>query len=567
MPTDADRRLRRSGRRALATLVAALALALGAGCGDDTPDDPVLATVDGLDLTRDDFLRSYVDYLVTTGQNDTEALRQRHFDTLIDAYLLGAEAERRGLVTDSAFLAAQEIARRRLIGATYYESTVFDTMAVPTDAEVRTAYRLGSEQRVVRQLFYTNEDSARAAYARLQAGRSFLEEAWDLYDTRDSTAGLLGAVSYWQLDDAFAEAAFTTPVGEVSPPVRSRMGVHIVYVEDALRNPLLTEDEFLRRRKGVESQLRLRRRRLDGDTFIRDFMEARRVSVNRPALVALVEAIDALEGEPLPAARQAGPGDTRFTPGQNAEILGAFRPETPLATFLVDGEPQTFTLADYVFWLPTLPPSEARERTGASVGRALRNEALARAGDAADVGERPAVVAELARMRRLALADVLRQRLRAETTPADSARLAAVADRLQIDPRQTVVTFWAVPFEDRADADAALVDLRRSPAAAESMPGFQTFEDTPLSEVPAYASAVRAAPVGEAALASIGEGWAVVRVLDRRTVAAGTGVEALVPFAAEADLVRRLRAERPVVVHEDRLAEALRPPPVPRDRR
>ncbi len=558
---------RRPASRALATLAAALCLALAAGCGDDAPEDPVLATVDGLDLTRDDFLRSYVDYLVTTGQNDTEALRQRHFDALVDAYLLGAEAERRGLATDSALQAAQEMARRRLLGAAYYESTVLDTLAAPTDAEVRTAYRLGSEQRVVRQLFYTNEDSARAAYARLRAGRPFLEEAWDLYGTRDSTAGLLGAVSYWQLDDAFAEAAFTTPVGEVAPPVRSRMGLHIVYVEDVLRNPLLAEDEFLRRRKGVESQFRLRRRRLEGDAFIRDFMEARHVAMNRPALVALVQAIDEMEGEPLPDAQQAEPGDKRFTPGQTAEILGAFRPETPLATFEVDGQPQTFTLADYVFWLPMLPPSEARDRTGASVGRALRNEALARAGEAAGVAERPEVVAELDRMRRLGLADALRQRLRAEAAPADSARLAAVAGWLQVEPRQTVATFWAVPFADRAAAEAALSRLRSPAVRAAAQPGYESFEATPLSAVEAYASAVRAAPLGQPVLASVGESWAVISVSDRRTEVTGSGADALAPFVAEADLVRRLRAERPVVIHEGRLADALRPPPVPQDRR
>ena len=76
-------------------------LAVGAGCSTDD-DDPVVVTVDGLTMTESDVLRSYIDYLITTGQNDSQALRQRHVEALIDAYLLGAEAERRGLAADSA---------------------------------------------------------------------------------------------------------------------------------------------------------------------------------------------------------------------------------------------------------------------------------------------------------------------------------------------------------------------------------------------------------------------------------------------------------------------------------
>ena len=557
----------RPSTRAFAAL-AALVLAglVASACGGAEDPDPVVATVDGLDLTRDDVVGSYVDYLVTTGQNDTEALRRRHVEALIDAYLLGAEAERRGLDRDSAIEAASRLARRRLIGAHYYESTVLDTLAAPTEAEVRRAYQLGTEQRVVRQLYYTDPDEAAAAFARLEAGAPFLEEAWALYGTRDSTAGLLGAVSYWQLDDAFAEAAFATPVGATTRPVRTRLGWHILRVEDRLRNPLLSESEFERRRAGIESQLRLRRRRLVGDAFVRQQMEARDVRVNEPALRALQVAVAELEGDPPPDAQQGG-GEA-FTPGEQTQLLEALQPQTPLATFVVGGRREVFTVADYVVWLDVLPFGEARNRTGASLGRALRNEAFARAGEASGVADDPEVRHELARTRRLRLADALRQRLRDEApADADSARLAGVAGRLRLDPRQTVADFWAVRFETRADADAALRPLRADTSRARGLPGFTRYAGTPLADVPDLAAAVRSAPLGVPTLASAGDGWAVIAVADRRTEATGSGADALAPFAAEADLLRRLRAERPVTVHEDVLAEVVRPPSVPQARR
>ena len=533
------------------------------GCSDAADEAPVAAIVDGMEMRDDDFLRSYLDYLITTGQNDTAALRRRHFDALIDAYLLGAEAERRGLAEDSALQAAARLARRRLIGARFYEQTVLDTLAAPSEADVRQAYRLGEEQRVVRHLFFRSPEAAAASYSRLEAGRPFLEEARSLYDTQDSLAGYLGAVRYWQLDDAFAEAAFSTPVGAYSPPVRSRMGYHIVYVEDRLHNPVLTEDAYARARKGIESRLRLRKRRLEGDAFVRRFMETRNVAVNRPALQALAKAIADLEGEAPADARQGT--QQVFIASDEAHILGSFPPDTPLATFELNGHRQTFTLADYVFWLDVLPFAEARHRTGASLGRALRNEVLARAGEAAGIGDDPEVRHELERLHRLRLADALRVMLREKApTEADTSRLTRIAEDLRLSPQRTVADFWTVSFPTRDAAERALPGLRDAPDRAASLPGYRQFVGEALRGVPALAAAVRAAPLGTPVLASAGEGqWAVVLVSGRRSEPGDAGGEVLAVFAAEADLIRRLRRERPVETYEHRLQQLTTPPAVP----
>ena len=328
-------------------------------------------------------------------------------------------------------------------------------MAAPTEAEVQRAYALGEEQRVVRQLYYTDPAEAKAAYARLEGGRPFLDEAHDLYGTADSTAGSLGVVSYWELDDAFAEAAFSTPVGAYSMPVRTRLGTHIIQVEDRIRNPILTEDEYTRRRKGVESQLRLR-------------TPAARGRCVRPRLYG-----GAQRGRQPPGPGRAGSGRSRtckatrsptrsrggrtFTRSERSEVLESFRPETPLAPFTLDGQPQTFTVADYVFWLDALPSGEARNRTGASFGRALRNEALARAGEAAGVDEPPEVRHELARLQRLRLADALRAssapRPSAPTPPGWRASRATSSS----PPGGPSPTSGPSPFADRAPrSEAAL---------------------------------------------------------------------------------------------------------------
>ena len=546
-----------------------LSLVLGAllltGCGGDADAPPTVATVDGLEMTADDYTRSYIGYLITTGANDTAVNRRRHFETLVDAYLLGAEAERRGMGDDSAMVAADRLAERRLLGAVYYDRSLLDTLAAPTEEEVQEAFVLGKEQRVVSQLYYADEAEARAAYTRLESGSTFQAEAQALYDTDDPTAGALGAIRYWEVDDAFAEAAFTTPVGAVTRPVRTQVGWHIIRVDDRIRNPVQTQSEFETRRGGVESQVRMRRRRMEGNDFVRRFMEARDVQVDRDALLALQSAIRNL-GELEPDAQQ-GTSEAFTVPEQNA-LVEALAPTTPLATFELNGQRRTFTLADYVFWLGALPPQEARNRTGASLGRALRNEAMALAAEEAGMDDDPEVQHELAKGRRLRLADALRASLRAQSPAAkDSARLASVAQSLGVRPSETVVDFWSVRFETRERAEAALRELRASPGSAATRPGYRAFEDQPLAGVQEYAAAIRVAPLGQPALASVGDGWAVVRVSARRTRQTETGADALAPFAAEADLIRQLRRERSVDIDKEHLNELAKPPAVPERRR
>ena len=267
------------------------------------------------------------------------------------------------------------------------------------------AYARHKQPIVVRHLFFDQEDSAAAAYARLQSGRSFLQEAQDCYQTQafDSSAGFLGRISYFQTDDAFAEAAFALEVGDISAPVRSRQGYHIIRVEDRLAAPVLTESEFQTRKVGIASLLRLRRRRLSGDRFVRTFMDGLNVEVHGRHIAALKRALLRIE-------RRAA--DDIVSSLDESESAVALDPGSVLARYTYNGEEYIFTAADYFFWFPDLPFAEATSRTAASVGRALRNEVLAMSGEAEGLAsssvvrrgkevERVAFVAGRARMQGL----------------------------------------------------------------------------------------------------------------------------------------------------------------------
>ncbi len=385
----------------LALVAASVALGFAA-CGKPSPDERALplVRVNSHLITVLDFERSYVLELMSSGANDTEEARHMHLDRLIDDYLLFEEAGRRGLGKDSIAKAHESLAVRSALGGRYYERELLQKLPPLTDVEIRRAYAHYKQPVIARHIYYRNESDAQAAYMRLEAGRPFLDEAMDCFQTSDTLAGYLGVVGYFQVDDAFAEAAFKLDVGTYSAPVRSRQGYHIIRIEDRQHAPVLTESDYQTRKSGIASMLRLRRRRLEGDRYVQEFMQGLDVQVSPNGIRALHASLSRFE-------KRAGRVSVNIETDTEARPL-TLTPETPLATYAQYGNEQVFTALDYLFWLPSLPFSEATQRTAASVGRALRNEAFARVGEATDLASSDEVKADVEDERRMFMAARMR---------------------------------------------------------------------------------------------------------------------------------------------------------------
>lgn len=525
------------------------------GCGGEPQTDPeqaAVATVNGTPITVEAFEEGYVAYLIQTGQNDTPAHRYGYLDNLIDTHLLAEEARRRGFDRDSAYQAFEIRARKKALGGAFFKDAFLTTLPPPTDAEIRQAFARWKQQVVVRHLFYRSEAEAWAAHARLEAGHDFLEEAQDCYDLAafDSTAGYLGPVRYFQVEGAFAEAAFALDVGAYSEPVRTRRGYHIIRVEDKHISPLLTESEYQTRKAGIASQWRLQHRQQEGDAFVRSYMEARDVQVEPQAIQALALAIEDLEHTAQP---EMGPLLDEGVGLDRDALRAMLTPETVLATYAWQGERHPFTAAMYYFWLEDLPFHEARHRTAASVGRALRNEVFAREGAHREL-DGPEVEQQVARQTRRYLAAHLRRHLRANPpdTVSDAFRQAAY-ERLGGDPPETQVTFWVIPFETMAAARAARERLARRPASADTYASYRHHEQVPADAVATWGYYAERAPLQQPVVVGTGEAWGVLFVAQREQVAAPepqqpARTDALKPYAGEYELVKTLRADATAVV-------------------
>lgn len=521
-------------------------------CGSDSGPGPdrdarVLAEVNGETITVSWFEQTYIDFLVRSGANDSESARFAHLEQLIDAVLLADAFSDERRDTSLAFKEWRERIEMEELGSRFFEVAFIDTMTAPTESQLRLAYLRDQSKRVVRHLFFTSQADAQASWERLEAGEPFLEEARRVYDLPavDSMAGYLGPVGYYSVDDAFAEAAFALEAGAYSEPVRTRYGYHIIRVDDIYQQALIAESAYQTRRPGLSSQYRQRRRRLEGDRFVRAFMTERDVQVNAPAIEALNSLITALDPTEEEVAGQVATGD----PGAwKAEV----DPSTPLLTWNWNGEREAFTAGQYAFWFESLPQREARERTAASVGRALRNEALARAGEKEGLRD-DEWRTEVDRRVLLEKAQRMRDALRRTPVEVDSTLIREAFERLGWDRRRVARVSFRAVTANRPDDLASRLDRPADWPVS--------FEDVALEEVPEWAAWVATAPVDSTVLVGRRDDWAALRVTNRTRVVPTWEanrqeiVRRLQPFVGEYRRVSELRRGADIRINRDLMQE------------
>jgi peptidyl-prolyl cis-trans isomerase C len=255
-----------------------------------TPENgPTVATVDGVRITAKEL------------QSRLEARRQRGekvgveevAQSLVDEVLLAAEAERRKLQLPPDLAAQVDAARRRLAGQVHLENSL--EAVTPDEEMVRSVFHLNADSVRFKLLVYTNPAAAEAARGRLQKGAAFEEEAKGSLHAESSRAGGdMGLRSRGQLPDDLARVAFAAPLGQLHGPVPLDLGVALVQVQS---RTIGTEVEFqARRAKSVE----FARQQLRGAArqhFLKQLRAKEKVVLDEPFLLSTGASTDLAQGE------------------------------------------------------------------------------------------------------------------------------------------------------------------------------------------------------------------------------------------------------------------------------
>jgi peptidyl-prolyl cis-trans isomerase C len=247
------------------------------------PAEPtrVVARVDGVDITEGDLALAGADAaLQVPGVADAQK-RDLLIGYLVDLKI-GARAAEAAKVGDGAdFARKMAYARDKALLDEYLdrESRKAVTPEAARKLYDETVKALAPEEEVrARHILVETEDDAKTAHARVKGGEDFAKVAAELSKDPGSKGegGDLGFFARDRMVEAFAEAAFKLAPGEVSDPVKTQFGFHVIKVEEKRTKPLPTFDEtkeqidtYLGRKAQQDLILSLRQKakveRLDAD--------------------------------------------------------------------------------------------------------------------------------------------------------------------------------------------------------------------------------------------------------------------------------------------------------------
>jgi len=276
----------RPPRRSTRKLAWGAALAFGwavASAAWAADADRVIARVNGIDIKAGDLAMADEDIgsnLPMTG----DARRDYLTRYLIDMQLIVQAADAKKLADDEEFKRRLNYARSKLLMERYLQT---EGRAAVSDAALHDLYQqvikeMAGEQEVhARHILVATEDDAKAVFDQLRKGADFAALAKEKSkDPSSSEGGDLGYFTRDRMVPEFADAAFKLQVGQISDPVKTEFGWHIIKLEDKRNRPIPEFDK-------VKDQL--------------ENMVARKALSEQVAKLRADAKIERLEAPPAPA--------------------------------------------------------------------------------------------------------------------------------------------------------------------------------------------------------------------------------------------------------------------------
>lgn len=197
----------------------------------------LVAKVNGKSITESDMQLAEAEIGNELGSIPAEARRRVILEYVIENQLFADAAEAAKLGSGAAFDERMNYWRRRALREYYFEAELNKSVS-EADAKKFYDQQVGSakaqEEVRARHILVDNETLAKELQARLAKGEDFValakEHSKDPGSKEDG--GDLGYFTKGQMVPVFEETAFGLKTGEVSPPVKSQFGWHIVKLED-----------------------------------------------------------------------------------------------------------------------------------------------------------------------------------------------------------------------------------------------------------------------------------------------------------------------------------------------
>ncbi|WOF75255.1 peptidylprolyl isomerase [Parvibaculaceae bacterium PLY_AMNH_Bact1] len=199
-------------------------------------DDAVVARVNGEEIRFSDLLLAEEETAQALASVPEDVKFEYLLSLLIDRTIVSSEARTKGLVDDPGVQRRLAYYQNKALRDVYWTQLITSRISDEAAKEFYDA-QVGSaepqEEIKARHILVATEEEAQAVIEALDAGGDFEELAKE-HSTGPSGAegGDLGYFTAGTMVAEFNDAAFALQAGEISAPVKTKFGWHVIKVED-----------------------------------------------------------------------------------------------------------------------------------------------------------------------------------------------------------------------------------------------------------------------------------------------------------------------------------------------
>ncbi|NQV42320.1 MAG: peptidylprolyl isomerase [Candidatus Marinimicrobia bacterium] len=243
-------------------------------CGKNELPQGVVAEVGDTQITLDDFKRAYLPILLYSDKKESKASREEILNFLIDQAVLANEARLLELDTVPTLEVLRRTGQKTAFTRILYRDWVKDQVPAISEAELRTAFKQSHTSLLVRHLFVDDQASALAMHHELRTGANWDSLATTTFKESSLAAngGQLGWIKFGEMDPDFEKTAYRLKPGEISRPVQTKFGWHIIKVDERSSEVMLTEYDYSLQRSQLQRIIRERHEQRLADSVVNQIM-------------------------------------------------------------------------------------------------------------------------------------------------------------------------------------------------------------------------------------------------------------------------------------------------------
>ena len=352
----------------------------------------ILAMVGSRIVTSFDFAESYSKRLINTQLLDSDFERDRHLQMLVRNKLFSEAAIRDQLILDS--IAHRYISldsMKYLRDQLYYEMIMNNEIHV-SDELMRKHYIWSNRECHFKHLFFNSKDDADSIFIILSVSPvQFDSIAFKTFsdEKMKNSGGDLGWVGYNAMDPNLELHGFDMALDEISPPIRSSLGWHILKKLDEKNQMITDEYDFQNNIDKIRKTITKKLEQIQSDQFVNDLMLSKHIFLDdrliQDVTVTLYQLAE-LSGSQKPINIENKSDIINNLLTNLKEVA-----QVPLAQY-DEGE---FLVQDYIDGIQSLPPVQANYSPKMTFYHVLRNKILSEEGAKKGLGDHPNVTLKI----------------------------------------------------------------------------------------------------------------------------------------------------------------------------